>query len=92
MMIIRDWKLAGKVLCGYVYGSDRYENGTYIHTSTIVTAAEDDGIFLIRTENSVYECHAEDYAGSNEALQIFRDWCVEQDRQSTRRITNPEKF
>lgn len=87
MMIVRDWKIKDNMLMGAVYGSSRYENGTRIHTSAIVTAAVDEGVFLIRTENSVYECHGEDYIGTEEDLNRFMNWCLESAGQATKQIT-----
>lgn len=85
-MEVRKWVIKNNQLSGYVYGSPRYEDGTPIHTSPIVTAAVDDGLFLIRTENSVYECFGVEYAGEEADLNQFIEWCREGDRQTTRQI------
>lgn len=85
-MKLANWNMERHELLGDVYGSRRYPDGTYIHTSPVVTAVYDDGLFLFRTENSVYECRATDFAGTEVELNLLIENAVQSDRQTTARI------
>ncbi|MBR2188890.1 MAG: hypothetical protein IJ860_05735 [Eubacterium sp.] len=70
-MLIYEWTIKGNRICGFIEGSTRYPDGTYIETSEMITAAFDGSLFLIRTENSLYECEADEFQGSEEELETF---------------------
>ncbi len=70
-MRLKKWTIQAERISGYISGSDRYPDGTYIKTSRIVAAAYDGEVLLVRTQNSVYECHEKDYIGDPEQLLIF---------------------
>jgi len=86
-MTIYEWNLKGRRICGYLEGSDRYPDGTYVETSDIISAAFDGALFLVRTENSLYECEADDYCGPEEELEAFiRKITRENTKDNTRAI------
>ena len=70
-MTIYEWSLEGKRICGFIEGSNRYPDGTYVETSDIISAAFDGNLFLIRTENSLYECEADEFCGIEAELEAF---------------------
>jgi hypothetical protein len=84
-MKLKKWNIREKYLCGTVMGSDRYPDGTYIETSEVVTAAFDGSLFLVRTENSLYECELDDYHGAEETLEAFIRTMSEQQKRGTTR-------
>ncbi len=87
-MLIYEWMLKGKRVCGFIEGSSRYPDGTYIETSEVITAAYDGTLFLIRTENSLYECEAAEFQGSKEELDAFVRWIAhENTKDNTRQIS-----
>lgn len=87
-MKLTEWSIHVRNLCGTVEGSDRYEDGTYIETSEVVTAAFDGSLFLIRTQNSVYECSLDDYRGPEEVLTEFiRRLSEEEKRGMTKQVS-----
>lgn len=71
MMRLKRWNIVNDTVCGLLFGSSRYPNGTKIRTSQVVAAAYDGEILLVKTQNSVYECYEKDYIGSEEQLLIF---------------------
>jgi hypothetical protein len=85
-MKLQAWKVMNHELIGRVYGSGRYEDDTLIHTSPLITSVYDDGLFLFRTENSVYECTAADFAGTDVELNILIENSRDQERQATAKI------
>ena len=86
-MLLYEWSLKGNRLAGFVEGSDRYPDGTYIETSEMMTAAFDGTIFLIRTGNSLYECEAEEFSGEEGELEAFiRKIAHENTKDNTRQI------
>ena len=89
-MRIYAWTLKDKRICGYIEGSDRYADGTYVETSDMMSAAFDGVLFLIRTENSLYECEADEFRGSDEELKAFvRRIAHENTKDNTRQILQP---
>ncbi len=70
-MRLKNWSIQSEQISGYISGSDRYPDGTYLKTSRVVTAAYDGEVLLVRTQNSVYECYTEDYTGDPKQLLIF---------------------
>ncbi len=90
-MKLRQWRIMDKYLCGTVEESSRYPDGTYIETSEVVTAAFDGSLFLVRTENSLYECDAGDYTGTNDELEQFIKRIAEQQKRGTTRQLKPHR-
>lgn len=84
-MKLRQWSIREKYLCGTVEESSRYPDGTYIETSEVITAAFDGSLFLVRTENSLYECDTSDYSGTQEELDDFIQRIAEQQKRGTTR-------
>ncbi len=80
------WIMLNNELIGEVLGSERYEDGTLIHTSAVVTMAYDDGLFLMRTGNSIYECLARDFAGKETELEMLIANAQSSERQTTEQI------
>jgi hypothetical protein len=74
-MTLKNWQVDHNTLYGNAFDHPKYSNGTYVHTSQIISAAYDDGIFLFRTENSVYECHSQSFSGSNVELNRLAVKC-----------------
>lgn len=70
-MKLKRWTIHEEQISGYVEGSRRYRDGTYIKTSRVVAAVYDGQTLLIRTQNSIYECDKSDYVGDPEQLLIF---------------------
>ncbi len=85
-MKLREWKLVNDELLGSVLGSHKYDDGTYIHTSKVITTVYDDGLFLFRTENSVYECLIRDFTGTDVELNVLIENAQQNDRQTTAQI------
>ncbi|MEE1114312.1 MAG: hypothetical protein UHN88_04475 [Eubacterium sp.] len=85
-MKLINWYLKGSQLIGQVTGSEKYEDGSFVHTSTIVTAMYDDGLFLFRTENSIYECLSAEFSGTVDELTQVIAGCTENNKQTTRVI------
>ena len=87
-MTIYEWNLKDRRICGYIEGSDRYPDGTYVETSDIISAAFDGSLFLVRTENSLYECEADEFCGTEEELAVFiRRITRENTKDNTRQIS-----
>ncbi len=70
-MRLKNWTVQSEQISGYITGSDRYPDGTYIRTSRVITAVYDGEMLLVKTQNSVYECYEADYQGDPEQLLIF---------------------
>ncbi len=70
-MRLKKWNIESEQISGYLSGSDRYPDGTYIKTSRVITAVYDGELLLIKTQNSVYECYEKDFVGDPEQLLIF---------------------
>nr|WP_027872074.1 hypothetical protein [[Eubacterium] cellulosolvens] len=85
-MKLQTWKVMNNELIGRVYGSGVYDDATLIHTSPLIASVYDDGLFLFRTENSVYECMASEFDGSDAELNILIENSKDADRQATAKI------
>lgn len=84
-MRLKNWNIGDETINGYVSGSSKYPDGTFVETSRVMAAAYDGELYLISTQNSTYECYEKDYAGDPEKLLIFARTMVE-DRSGTREI------
>jgi hypothetical protein len=82
-MRLRSWKMIQKDLVGSVSGSRKYDDGTFIHTSPVISMAYDDGLFMMRTENSIYECDVQDFIGTEVELNLLIENAEHHDRQTT---------
>lgn len=89
-MRLANWILLNNELIGEIQGSGRYEDGTLIHTSAVVTMAYDDGLFLMRTGNSIYECLASEFAGNEAELNLLIVNARTSERQTTEQIDSLE--
>ena len=85
-MKLQAWKVMNNELSGRVYGSDVYDDNTLVHTSPLIASVYDDGLFLFRTENSVYECTAEEFDGTDVELNILMENSRDVERQATAKI------
>ena len=45
--------------------------------------AYDDGLFMMRTENSIYECDVQDFIGTEVELNLLIENAEHHDRQTT---------
>ncbi|MDY6286465.1 MAG: hypothetical protein ACOYBK_04920 [Bilifractor sp.] len=86
MMTLTNWKIENGELIGCVSGSKQYKNGTYVHTSPVITTVYDDGLFLFRTEHSVYECMATEFIGTEVQLNQLIANAESNDPQTTEQI------
>lgn len=89
-MKLTNWNMKSDELVGRVTGSRKYADGTYIHTSKVISSVYDDGLFLFRTENSVYECQTTEFIGTEVELNLLIENAVQNDRQTTAQIRMPE--
>ena len=85
-MTLINWKIENGELIGCVSGSKQYKNGTYVHTSPVITTVYDDGLFLFRTEHSVYECMATEFIGTEVQLNQLIANAESNDPQTTEQI------
>ena len=85
-MTLTNWKIENGELIGCVSGSKQYKNGTYLHTSPVITTVYDDGLFLFRTEHSVYECMATEFIGTEVQLNQLIANAESNDPQTTEQI------
>ena len=85
-MTLTNWKIENGELIGCVSGSKQYKNGTYVHTSPVITTVYDDGLFLFRTEHSVYECMATEVIGTEVQLNQLIANAESNDPQTTEQI------
>lgn len=85
-MTLTNWKIENGELIGCVSGSKQYKNGTYVHTSPVITTVYDDGLFLFRTEHSVYECMATEFIGKEVQLNQLIANAESNDPQTTEQI------
>ena len=85
-MTLTNWKIENWELIGCVSGSKQYKNGTYVHTSPVITTVYDDGLFLFRTEHSVYECMATEFIGTEVQLNQLIANAESNDPQTTEQI------
>ena len=53
---LRDWCIKCDCAYGYVYGHPRFEDGTPVTTSSIVSFEEKDDVIIIETRNTIYTC------------------------------------
>lgn len=51
IMKLENWYKGGKLVWGNIYGNPRFEDGTWVHTSTVLKVEGR----TITTKNSVYE-------------------------------------
>lgn len=86
-MRLKKWNidLNEETITGLVSGSRRYPDGTGIRTSRVIAAAFDGDVYLIRTQNSTYECFENDFVGDPETLLIFNRTIVD-DQEGTTQI------
>ncbi len=86
-MRLKKWNvdLGAETITGLVSGSRKYPDGTGIRTSRVLAAAYDGDVYLIRTQNSTYECWEKDYIGEPENLLIFNRTMVD-DQEGTTQI------
>ncbi|MBR0398072.1 MAG: hypothetical protein IJI10_07350 [Eubacterium sp.] len=89
-MVIYEWNLKDRRICGFIEGSDRYPDGTYVETSDIISAAFDGSLFLVRTENSLYECEADDFCGTEEELEAFIKRIARENTKDTTRQSSAD--
>jgi len=55
-MKIESWSIINGRIIGIVSGDPKFPNGYFIHTSTVVSSYEDDGVDdVVTTSGSVYE-------------------------------------
>lgn len=87
-MRIKNWILENDRISGYLFGSSRYPDGTYVKTSMIIAAAYDGEMLLLHTRNSVYECHVGDYKGDAGVLNEFIRTMAEDAGGTTKVIPN----
>ena len=85
-MTLKNWKIENGDLIVCVSGSKQYKNGTYVHTSPVITTVYDDGLFLFRTEHSVYECMATEFIGTEVQLNQLIANAESNDPQTTEQI------
>ena len=85
-MTLTNWKIENGELIGCVSGSKQYKNGTYVHTSPVITTVYDDGLFPFRTEHSVYECMATEFIGTEVQLNQLIANAESNDPQTTEQI------
>lgn len=89
-MKLQNWNMKSDELIGCVKGSKKYADGTYIHTSKVISSVYDDGLFLFKTENSVYECLTTEFIGTEVELNDLIENAVQSDRQTTAQINMPD--
>jgi hypothetical protein len=85
-MTLTYWKMENGELIGCVTGSKQYKNGTYVHTSPVISTVYDDGLFLFRTEHSIYECMATEFIGTEVQLNELVANAESNDPQTTEQI------
>lgn len=85
-MTLTNWKIENGELIGCVTGSKQYKNGTYVHTSPVISIVYDDGLFLFRTEHSIYEGMATEFIGTEVQLNELIARAESNDPQTTEQI------
>lgn len=60
---LKNWHEYCGHIYGEVYGHPRFEDGTRVITSSIVSQRETDTAIIIETRNTIYTCNVEDEIG-----------------------------
>lgn len=55
-------ELCPTVIYGNVYGSEKFEDGTFIHTSRIMKYVKEQERIFVKTKNSIYEIRENEMA------------------------------
>ena len=85
-MKLTNWKMENGELIGCVFGSKQFKKGTYVHTSRVISTVYDDGLFLFRTEHSIYEGMATEFIGTEVELNQLIENAEKGERQTTAQI------
>lgn len=63
IIVLRNWYIDNyyyDCLYGNAYGHNKFENGTFVRTGSIVKATNEDNRLVVETHNSIYTCYFDD--------------------------------